>query len=212
MFPYEFENVVYNTPVGEVSKPFTTQFGVHMVRVNEVRDRNDVHAKHILKLFPQNATDEQKAVCKAQIDSIYALLKAGADFEEMAKKESQDGSARYGGDLRWFGRGRMVQPFEDIAFSLADGQISEPFATQFGYHIVKTVAHGMPSLAELRPTIETAQSAAMSVPRIKERRINDLKNKYNYRLNPDFENGCLTRPSWSNGKFDSAFVAQYIKG
>ena len=109
MFPYDFENVLYSTAVGEVSKPFATQYGVHMIRVNNMRDRNDAHAKHILKLFPQNATEEQKAVCKAQIDSIYALLKAGADFEEMAKAESQDGSAKRGGDLGWFGRGRMVQ-------------------------------------------------------------------------------------------------------
>ena len=211
LFPIEVEDVIYSSAAGEVSKPFVSQAGVHMVRVNEVRDRNDVHAKHILKLFPQNATDEQKAVCKAQIDSIYALLKAGANFEEMAKKESQDGSARYGGDLRWFGRGRMVQPFEDIAFSLADGQISEPFATQFGYHIVKTVAHGMPSLAELRPGIENVLERIGRMKEVKERRINDLKEKYNYRLGSAFED-LLDKGLAANGGLDSAFVAQYFKG
>ena len=211
MFPYDFENVVYSTPVGEVSKPFETQYGIHMIRVNQVRDRNDVHAKHILKLFPQNATEDQKNVCKAQIDSIYALLKAGANFEEMAKAESQDGSAKRGGDLSWFSRGRMVQPFEDIAFSLADGAISEPFATQFGYHIIKKVAHGVAPLTEVRPALENAIKRDGRMRKVEERRLNDLKSKYNYRLDPAFE-GVLNQALTANGRFDSTFVAQYIKG
>lgn len=210
-FPYDFENQLYTTPVGRISNPFTTQFGVHMIRVNNTRTRNDVHAKHILKLFPQGATEEQKAICKQQIDSIYALLKAGADFEELAAKESQDGSARRGGDLGWFGRGRMVQPFEDIAFDLADGAISEPFATQFGYHIIKKVARGIPSLTEIRPFIENAIGRDERTRLISENRMNDLKSKYNFKLNAGLE-GFLTNALQATGRFDSTFVAQTIKG
>lgn len=212
MFPYDFENQLYGTPVGQISKPFRTAFGVHMLRVNDVRDRNDVHAKHILKLFPKDATEEQKAACKAQIDSIYNLLLAGANFEELAKVESQDGSARRGGDLGWFGRGRMVQPFEDIAFSLADGAISAPFATRFGYHIIKKVAHGIPSLEELRPAIETAIGRDTRNALIKEGRLNDLKAKYGYRLNPELDAYLTSALNANSGKFDSTFVAQSIKG
>ena len=210
MFPYSFENVVFSTAVGEVSQPFKTPFGVHMIRVNQTRDRDDVHAKHILKLFPQNATEEQKAVCKAQMDSIYVLLKAGMDFEELAKAESQDGSARNGGELGWFGRGRMVQPFEDIAFSLADGEISEPFATRFGYHIIKKVGHGVAPLSEVRPNIESIISRDERASLIKERRLDDLKSKYGYRLNPDFENYLKT--NLMEQGYDSAFVVKCIKG
>lgn len=210
MFPYDFENVLYSTPVGEVSKPFQTQFGVHMLRVNQMRDRNDVHAKHILKLFPKDATDEQKAVCKQEIDSIYQLLLSGADFEELAKKESQDGTARRGGDLRWFGRGRMVKPFEDVAFSLEDGMISEPFATQYGYHIVKKVAHGVPSLEEVRPTLENAINHDIRATLIHDRRLKDLKSKYNYRSNPEVEK-YLTQAITSNGGYDSTLLAKAIK-
>ena len=210
MFPYEFEDVVYSTPVGEVSKPFKTQFGVHMIRVKQVRDRDDVHAAHILKLFPKDATEEQKNVCKAQIDSIYQLLLAGANFEELAKAESQDGSARRGGDLGWFGRGRMVQPFEDISFNLADGAISEPFASQFGYHIVKKLAHGYMSLNEMRDNIEMAISRDGRAALIQERRMNDLKAKYNYQVNPQLD-AYLTKALTTNGKYDSTFVAQAIK-
>lgn len=212
MFPYSFENEVYNTPVGEISKPFRTPYGIHMVRVNNIRERNDVHAKHILKMFPKNATAEQKARCKQQIDSIYALLKAGANFEELAKAESQDGSAKSGGELGWFGRGRMVQPFEDIAFSLADGEISEPFETQFGYHIMKKVGHGVATLAELRNNIENAIARDERAELIKKRRIDDLKTKYNYSLSPEFSNVMATALQKNALTLDSAFIAQNIKG
>ena len=212
MFPYSFENEVYNTAIGAVSNPFKTPYGIHMIRVNNVRDRNDVHAKHILKLFPQGATEEQKAVCKQQIDSIYGLLKAGANFEELAKAESQDGSARNGGELGWFGRGRMVQPFEDIAFSLADGEISEPFATKFGYHIIKKVAHGVAPLSEVRPSIENAISRDERANLIKERRLTDLKKKYNYRLNPTFDKYLAAKLAENGNKYDSTFIANSIKG
>ena len=212
MFPYSFENEVYNTPVGEISKPFKTHFGVHMVRVNNTRPRNDVHAKHILKLFPQNATEEQKAVCKQKIDSVYALLKTGANFEEMAKAESQDGSANNGGELGWFGRGRMVQPFEDIAFDLADGEISEPFATRFGYHIIKKVGHGVAPLSEMRSNIESAINRDERAGMIKDRRLTDLKNKYGFKLNPDFDKYVTRKLTENGGQYDSTFVAQSIKG
>ena len=209
-FPYDFENQMYTTPVGSISKPFTTQFGVHMIRVNNERPRSDVHAKHILKLFPKEATEEQKAECKQKMDSIYALLKAGANFEDLARTESQDGSAQRGGDLGWFGRGRMVQPFEDIAFNLPDGEISEPFATQFGYHIIKKVAHGVPALDQMRPNIDRAISRDERATLIGKRRINDLKSKFNYRLNPEFTT-YLDNSLMAGGKFDSTFVANYIK-
>lgn len=212
MFPYSFENEVYNTPVGEISKPFKTQFGVHMIRVNNTRPRNDVHAKHILKLFPKNATEEQKAVCKRQIDSVYAVLKTGANFEEMAKAESQDGSANNGGELGWFGRGRMVQPFEDIAFDLADGEFSEPFETRFGYHIIKKVAHGVAPLSEVRSNIEAAINRDERAGMIKERRLSDLKNKYGFKLNPDFDKYVTRKLAENGGNYDSTFVAQSIKG
>ncbi len=208
-FPYDIENAIYSTPVGSVSKPFITQFGIHMVRVNEMHPRNDVRASHILKIFPQNATDEQKAVCKQKIDSIYALLLAGADFEEMAKNESEDpGTAQHGGDLRWFGRGRMVQPFEDIAFSLPDGAISEPFESRFGYHIIKKVAHGAPSFAEIRPSLEMAIDRDSRKNLIREQRLVDFKTKYNFSFNPEAEK-YLTNAL--TGGLDSTFLTKYVK-
>jgi len=77
---------------------------------------------------------------KVVIDSIYNALINGADFATMAKDLSEDpGSGQNGGDLGWFGKGRMVKPFEDAAFTLEINAISEPVKSQFGYHIIQTL-------------------------------------------------------------------------
>ena len=68
---------------------------------------------------------------------ILQALKNGADFAKTAEVRSIDGSRRRGGDLGWFGHGVMVKPFEQAAFALQKGQLSEIVKTQFGYHIIK---------------------------------------------------------------------------
>jgi peptidyl-prolyl cis-trans isomerase SurA len=96
-----------------------------------------VSAAHILIRTPQKATDEQLQEAKRRIDSVYTALQAGADFETLAKQVSQDpGSAQRGGLLGWFSRHQMVKEFEDEAFALQPGQMSKPFQSSFGWHIV----------------------------------------------------------------------------
>jgi len=81
---------------------------------------------------------------KAEIEKVYARLKSGADFAEVAKEVSQDNSAEKGGDLGWFARGRMVKPFEEAAFNLKNiGDISLPVQTQYGWHIIKLTGRKM---------------------------------------------------------------------
>ena len=112
-----------------------------------------VKARHILKKFPDNATDEQKAEVKVEAEKLLETVKAaiaeGEDFAELAKTHSEDtGSAPQGGALRgrnpdlppgdYFARGDMVQPFEQAAFDeLAPGEVSDLVESRFGYHIIK---------------------------------------------------------------------------
>lgn len=88
--------------------------------------------------FPKSPGDDDYAQVRQRADSLYAELKAGADFAEMAREVSEDaGSAKNGGDLGWFGEGRMVQPFWEATTKLEKiGDISEPVKTKFGWHII----------------------------------------------------------------------------
>ena len=136
-YVYAFEDAVYNTPVGEVTEVFRSPYGYHIALVEEERPFEEVHAAHIMKMMPRGnegvAWDAKKA-----IDSLYQVVKEGADFAEVATAHSDDkGSAVRGGDLGWFGRGMMVQPFENITFDMQPGEMSEPFPTRFGWHFVK---------------------------------------------------------------------------
>ena len=94
-------------------------------------------ASHILVMVPQGATPQQKQEARAKIDDVLKQVKAGGDFAELAKAHSQDGSASQGGDLNYFSRGQMVEPFQKAVESLQVGQVSEVVETQFGFHIVK---------------------------------------------------------------------------
>lgn len=140
-YVYSFEDAVYTTPVGEVTPVFRSPYGFHIAKVQGLRDFEEVHAAHIMKMTP--AGDLQRMLdAQMAMDSIYALLtKDSADFAALAQAHSEDrGSAMRGGDLGWFGRGAMVQPFEDITFDLEDNQISKPFQTRYGIHISKLYA------------------------------------------------------------------------
>ncbi len=96
-------------------------------------------ASHILIGFGVSATPEQKQAAKAKAEEILASIKKNPKrFEELAVKESQDpGSASKGGDLGSFGRGAMVKPFEDAAFTMKVGEVSDVVESEFGFHIIK---------------------------------------------------------------------------
>ena len=103
-----------------------------------------VQAAHILLRLDQKATEEEQQAAKVRIDSIYNALKQGAEFAELAKKVSQEpGSAREGGLLPFVQRGQLVKEFEDVAFSLKDGEMSGVVQSPYGYHIILRKAHKM---------------------------------------------------------------------
>jgi peptidyl-prolyl cis-trans isomerase SurA len=138
----EFEEAVYKLNVGEYNKkPIRTMFGLHIVKVSDKKKRSDgIRASHILIQDLKDSTGAilDSAASLKRVNDIYARLKNGEDFSKLATELSQDpGSAPKGGDLGFFDRRRMVQPFDSAAFSLKVGEFSTPVRTPYGWHIIK---------------------------------------------------------------------------
>ena len=106
---------------------------------NSFKKSEQVRASHILIKVDSKAGSSVKDEKKAKLQKIQKRLKGGEDFAELAKEFSECPSNTKGGDLGYFGRGKMVKPFEDAAFKLKKGEVSDIVETQFGYHLIKVV-------------------------------------------------------------------------
>jgi peptidyl-prolyl cis-trans isomerase SurA len=141
--PTVLADLVVGLNRGEVSEPLRTPTGYHIVRLNEVRGADvpsvvrQTLARHIL-LKPNEIQDD--ATVRQRLLAIRQRILAGEDFAGLAKTVSEDpGSAAEGGDLGWNAPGSFVPEFEAVLAGLADNEISEPFRTQFGWHIVQVL-------------------------------------------------------------------------
>jgi peptidyl-prolyl cis-trans isomerase D len=128
-----------------------------------------VRASHILL----NTGGKDEAAVRKQAEELLAKIKAGANFAELAKKYSEDpGSKEKGGDLDFFPRGQMVPEFEQAAFSLQPGQVSELVKTQYGFHIIKVVekqAGSTQTLDQVRAQIQQTLAAQIADRQITDR-------------------------------------------
>jgi peptidyl-prolyl cis-trans isomerase SurA len=156
---YPFENAAFSTQVGQLSKPFRTRFGYHLVKVVDKRmNRGEVSVAHIMILKPADPAIKSEDKSKQTIEDIYKKIQQGESFESLAQQFSEDkSSASKGGVLQRFGSGQLSsEEFESMAFSLQNkDEISQPFQTQFGWHIVKLIdKHPLQSLAEMKSDLE----------------------------------------------------------
>lgn len=155
---YPFESMAYKTNIGEVSMPVRTRFGYHIIKVADKRDnQGEILTAHIMVKFAKDMGDKDKANLKTKIDEIYAKLKAGEKFEDLARQFSDDKpSAEKGGQLQWFGSSRMPIEFEKASFALKNnGDYSEPFTTAYGWHIVKRIdKKGLAPFSEMKADLK----------------------------------------------------------
>ena len=137
---YSFETAAYQTRIGEVSQPFKSRFGYHIVQPTAERPgEGEVTAAHIMVALKQSESgvDPEK-----RIHEIYTLLGQGQDFAKLARSYSEDKkSGKKGGILKKFSKGELSSPvFENEVFAIADeGSYTQPFKTDFGWHIAKLV-------------------------------------------------------------------------
>jgi parvulin-like peptidyl-prolyl isomerase len=148
-----------------------------------------VHARHILIRMQgsqlavkpgQKDLTEAEALAKAQ--DLRKRIQAGADFAELARQESDDtGTGAKGGDLGFFHRGQMVPSFEQAAFAMQPGDLSEPVKSPLGYHLIKVEAKESKSFEEERPELETRMR-----PEQAQKALEELQKKTPVVLDPDF--------------------------
>lgn len=164
------------TYVAYPAQDFETQVSLTPQEVEEfytqhVADRFTVparvQARHILFSVTPEASDEDRATIRATAEGILARAKAGEDFATLAQVHSQDtATAEQGGDLGFFTRGRMVKPFEEVAFSTPVGGVSELVETPFGFHIIKVEAK---EEERVRPLTEVQEEIRQELTRTRAR-------------------------------------------
>lgn len=212
---YPFESAAYNTKIGETSNIFRSQFGYHILKTIDKRPAHgEVKVAHIMVVVPNNADEKAQAVAKTKVDGIYNKLQEGQDFAELALEFSDDkGSAKKGGELNWFGTGRMVPEFETAAFSIQNKEdYTKPIKTSFGWHIIKLIdKKDAKSLEEQQEYVLNKISKDARMLQSKDAVLKRLKKEYNYkaytkRLTPFFkyfDEFAKEKYEWDNPELDT---------
>ncbi len=180
---YEFETEMYNTPVGQYSKPFRTRFGYHILKVNDKRpSKGKYKVAHIMKLVPKDAGNNLDVTAKETMEELHVRLLAGEDFEALADEYSEDRrSAENGGQIGWVTvGGKMIKEFEDAVFALDNpGDISPILKTSYGYHIIKLLEiEPIKSFDELKSEIKSKISNTARTSKSRESVIQTLIKEY----------------------------------
>jgi peptidyl-prolyl cis-trans isomerase SurA len=186
---YPFERVAFNTPVGQLSMPFRTDYGYHILMVHDKRPaRGQVKVAHIFVRTPRGMNEEGKLMAYQKVQMVFDSLKMGEDFGELARHHSEDpASAREGGSIPWFGTGRMISEFEDACFAIEKkGEYSLPFKTFYGWHIVKLIdKQGIGTYEEMKPELQQKINGGGRMNIRTERFVQKLQKEYGFSAYPE---------------------------
>ncbi|QNI35571.1 peptidylprolyl isomerase [Edaphobacter albus] len=156
--------------------------------------KEQVKVRHILISVPNGADSKTDAAAKAKAEDLLKQIKGGANFADLATKNSDDpGSKTQGGELGWLDRGRTVPEFDKVAFSLAPGQTSDVIKTQFGYHILQVEEK---KTAHLRPIAEVKSEI---VPILEQQRVGAAEQTYASALAADAKKNGMEKAAAARG-------------
>ena len=203
---YPFEEKAFTTQIGQVSDPFRTRYGYHIVKVTDKRpSRGTIKVAHIMVSTGKDATNEAKVNAEKKINEIYDKLNAGEKWETLVSLHSDDAnSVKKNGELPAFGSGttqRMVPAFEDAAFDLKEvGQISKPVKTDFGYHIIKLLEwKEVSSFQSMKKELQTKVNKDERSKKTQDAFVSKLKANYHYSYKGD------KNLKWFNEHLDSTY-------
>lgn len=212
---YPFENMVYATPVGKISKPFRTQFGYHIVKVVARRPaQGEVQVAQIMAAAPETQGEKGLEAARKQLDSVRAALRGGMSFSDAAKKFSDDKfTAEQGGMMDPFTVGRTTPAFEAAAFALKrPGDITtEPVRTEYGLHLLQLIRRTPPKpydsvSASIKRRVEADSRAQMA----RDAFFESVKKKHGFTENPAAFNALvadMTRRIPDTGAMAGTFKA-----
>jgi len=188
---YPFEDMTYRTPVGQVSEIIRTRFGYHIIKVHDERPATgEIKVAHIMKMFPQQASEETISKLKLSADSLWQKANSGEDFAELARKYSDDKqSSTDGGVMNWFTQNNMISSFAEASFALKnDGDISPVIRTPYGWHIIKRIERRpVQPFEKLRPVLEAKIKQNPQISKHSDEAF-DRKLKSEYQLRIDETN------------------------
>ena len=192
---YPFESAAYNTKIGEVTMPVRTQYGYHLLKVTGRRSaRGEIHVAHIMvKPKKEDANDASEA----KINEIYQkALEGKQTFQELCALYSEDVTTKNkGGELPWFGTNKMVSEFEEASYALkADGDVSRPFKTSYGWHIVKRLAYKpLASFESMSKDIKAKVSKDVRAEKTKNSFLSKIGKEYNFVYNQKYINKLASK-------------------
>jgi peptidyl-prolyl cis-trans isomerase SurA len=185
---YPFETMAYNTKAGEVSEIVRTQFGYHIIKINDRRQRSEqITVSHIMITDTGN---DRTFNPEERINQLSVILKQGESFESLAKQYSDDkNSAINGGRLQKFRRGDLrASEFEDAAYTLKNvGDISEPVKTKFGWHLIRLEEkHMASSYEDEKEFLEQKVKGGLRSKIVTSALNNKIKEKFKYKKVGDY--------------------------
>jgi len=185
---YPFETMAYNTKAGEVSEIVRTQFGYHIIKINDRRQRSEqITVSHIMITDTGN---DRTFNPEERINQLSVILKQGESFESLAKQYSDDkNSAINGGRLQKFRRGDLrASEFEDAAYTLKNvGDISEPVKTKFGWHLIRLEEkHMASSYEDEKEFLEQKVKVGLRSKIVTSALNNKIKEKFKYKKVGDY--------------------------
>lgn len=184
---YSFESVAFNTDIGDVSLPFRTQFGYHILKVDDIREnRGEVKVSHIMIEEREDTSPKEVAANQEKIIQLKEAIANGKTFEELVKFSADKSSAKNNGILPMFGSGQMVPSFEDAAFALQNvGDVTaEPVKTIYGWHFIKLLEKkSIPSFEDAKADIERKIKRDSRSNQGKNALVKTIKKEYNFKEN-----------------------------
>jgi peptidyl-prolyl cis-trans isomerase SurA len=213
---YPFECAAYNGKIGDISMPVRTRFGYHLVKVEDKRPaRGEILVAHIMVNAKSGLPAQDSINAKNKIDELYAKLKKGEKFEDLANQFSDDKSTgRKGGELPWFGSYKMPLEFETASFALkANGDISEPIRSKFGWHIIKRIdRRGIPKFEDVKNELKGKISKDTRSNKGRESLIAKLKAEYKFKEVPKMKEEFVSvlDTTYFQGKWSAAKAASKL--